>query len=324
MTHKRVIIFALILIVFTLSSSGFGQSGWTPKKLQTSSDLVGLYFTSVNTGWVAGDNGYLASTKDGGTTWRIHNIGVKANINEIYFRNDKNGYLVAGARMFATSDGGDTWKEIRIYAPAEFRRGTKPEFLSIRFSDKKRGIVVGSVLNNEEEVLDSLVMRTDDGGETWKRLTVPSKVELFHLDLNGSSHGWIVGDEGMILASTDYGQTWNKQNSGVRTALFNVDFNSDDEGIAVGEKGTVVYTADGGMTWQKRNVPHNERFMRVAFTDSRNVWVVGGKGVVIRSNDKGETWIDQQSKTNSDLYGLFMDKRYGYAVGANGLLLHYY
>ncbi|MCV4861168.1 hypothetical protein OFB63_34480, partial [Escherichia coli] len=83
---------------------------------------------------------------------------------EIYFRNDNNGYLVAGRKMFITNDGGKSWNETRIYRPGEFRNLT-PEFLSIRFADKKRGIAVGSLLRkvrNEEIVVESLVMRTED------------------------------------------------------------------------------------------------------------------------------------------------------------------
>ncbi len=51
----------------------------------------------------------------------------------------------------------------------------------------------------EDVVVDSLLMRTEDGGDSWKRITVPTKTELFHLDFNGNSHGWIVGDGGVIL-----------------------------------------------------------------------------------------------------------------------------
>ena len=106
-------------------------------------------------------------------------------------------------------------RKTRIYRPAEFGN-TTPEFLSIRFSDKKHGYAIGSLLRTtrgDEIVVDSLLMRTDDGGETWQRIPVPTKTELFHLDFNGNSHGWIVGDGGVILASEDEGRTWKKQAS---------------------------------------------------------------------------------------------------------------
>jgi photosystem II stability/assembly factor-like uncharacterized protein len=288
----------------------------------TTSDLVAVYFTTEDDGWVAGDNGYLASTADGGRTWKTYPLNTSEDINEIYFRNEKNGYLVAGRKMFITNDAGLSWSETVIYRPADFRNGS-PEFLSIRFADKRRGLVVGSVLNSAGAVVDSLVMRTEDGGETWSRVLVPTKAELFHLDYNGSSHGWIVGDEGAILATVDGGRTWAAQNSTTRLALFNVDFRDDEEGYAVGEKGLILRTENGGLIWQKVITTAPVNFMRVNFADDKNGWIVGHGGLVLRSSDKGRTWVKQESSGAGHLYGLFATKKFGWAVGAKGTILSF-
>ena len=315
-----IISFTLILTFSAVLT--FAQAGWIKNPSSTSSDLVAVYFTSENDGWVAGDKGYLASTSDGGRNWKRYPLNTTENINEIYFRNEKNGYLVAGKKMFITSDAGVTWRETVIFRPGDFKIGT-PEFLSIRFADKKRGLVVGSVLSKTGEVIDSLVMRTQDGGETWRRIPVPSKTELFHLDYNGNSHGWIVGDEGVILSTVDGGDTWIAQNSKTRLALFNVDFRDDDEGYAVGEKGVILRTENGGVTWQR--VVNNElvNLMRVDFADDKNGWIVGYGGVILRSSDKGRTWAKQVSSTTGHLYGLYITRKYGWAVGAQGTIITY-
>jgi photosystem II stability/assembly factor-like uncharacterized protein len=309
-------------ILMTAASASFAQSGWTKNTSGTNSDLVAVYFTTADDGWVAGDNGYLASTSNGGGSWKTYPLNTTEDINEIYFRTEKNGYLVAGRKMFITSDAGVTWRETVIYRPADFKN-TTPEFLSIRFADKRRGLAVGSVLNRAGEVIDSLVMRTDDGGETWNRVRVPSKTELFHLDYNGSSHGWIVGDEGVILSTIDGGVTWIAQNSKTRLALFNVDFRDDDEGYAVGEKGLILRTENGGVTWQRVVNEDPVNYMRVDFADDRNGWIVGYGGVILRSSDKGRTWVKQESSTRGHLYGLYITKKYGWAVGAKGTIIAY-
>ena len=310
--------FTCLLLVSVTNS--FAQTGWTRNASGTNGDLVAVYFTSADKGWVAGDNGYLASTTDGGRTWMTHTLNTSEDINEIYFRNEKNGYLVAGRKMFITSDAGATWRETVIYRPGEFRSGT-PEFLSIRFADKHRGIVVGSVLNRSGAVVDSLVMRTQDGGETWQRIMVPSKTELFHLDYNGGSDGWIVGDEGVILSTVDGGDTWILQNSETHLALFNVDFRDDREGYVVGEKGLILRTENGGVTWDRVPINTLANLMRVDFADDKNGWIVGYGGLILRSSDKGRTWIKQESTTTGHLYGLFITKKYGWAVGAKGVIL---
>lgn len=301
------------------------QSIWTLQRSIIRGDLVAVFFTSSDKGWVAGDGGYLASTNDGGQTWTKYPLNTTEDINEIYFRNDDNGYLVAGRKMFITRDAGKTWQETRIYRSGEFGTGT-PEFLSIRFSDKKHGYAIGSVLRqskDEDIVVDSLLMRTDDGGDSWQRITVPTKTELFHLDFSGNSHGWIVGDGGVILASTDNGITWTKQTSGTTLPLYNVDFRDDNDGYVVGKTGTILRTANGGSTWEKVSTNFTETFMRVDFADDKNGWIVGYKGDILRSNDKGKTWIRQESNTREHLYGLYMDKKYGWAVGASGVILQY-
>lgn len=323
-TSSRSLWLALLTIMFAVPEVS-AQSPWRKLPSAGTGDLVAVYFTSNERGFVAGDNGYLASTSDGGSTWTPYPLNVSEDINEIYFRNDNDGYLVAGRKMFITKDAGRTWNETRIYGQNQFR-GMTPEFLSIRFADKKRGIAIGSLLRrvrNEDIVVDSLVMRTDDGGESWTRIVMPTKTELFHLDFNGSSHAWIVGDGGVILSSTDSGRTWVKQVSGTTNALYNVDFRDDNEGYAVGEKGTILRTENGGAYWQRVIANFPENFMRVDFADDKNGWIVGHRGTILRSSDRGRTWVKQDSGTTNHLYGLFMFKKYGWAVGAKGVIVGY-
>ena len=320
MVLRSVFVF---LAIGTLAISAIAQSWMARNVGGGAGDLVAVYFTSPNNGFVAGDDGYLASTSDGGRTWSKYPLNTDEDINEIYFRNDKDGYLVAGKKMFLTKDSGRTWQETQIFKPTDFAKGTEPEFLSIRFADKKRGMAVGSVLNVDGSVKDSLVMRTEDGGDTWQRITVPAKKELIHLDYRGSSHVWVVGDDGAILYSSDGGTSWRAQTSGTTKALYNVDFRNDDEGFAVGEAGTILRTENGGSTWETVATNFHDTFLRVSFTDDKDGWIVGHSGMILRSADKGKTWIRQESGTASNLYGLSMNKKFGWAVGAKGTVLQF-
>ncbi len=320
-TSLRIALFIFLMIsVCGLNSQA---QSWTLEHVNTRGDLVAVYFTSSSRGWIAGDNGYLASTTDGGKTWTPYPLKTNEDINEIYFRDNDNGYLIAGRKMFITRDAGRSWQETRIYRTAEFGTGT-PEFLSIKFSDKKRGYVIGSVLKGKGEVVvESLLMRTDDGGETWQRINVPAKVELFHIDFSGSSRGWIVGDGGTILTSVDSGMTWSRQVSATSVPLFSVHFRDDKEGYVVGKSGMILRTSNGGATWEKVATPVRETFMRVGFTDDKNGWIVGYSGNILRSGDKGRTWTSEDSNTADHLYGLYMDKKFGWSVGAKGVVLSY-
>jgi photosystem II stability/assembly factor-like uncharacterized protein len=310
---------AVITLIFVANS--FSQT-WKLGKVESGGDLVSVYFTSASRGWIAGDNGYLAFTDDGGTTWNRYPLNTKDDINEIYFRNEKNGYLVAGRKMFLTADGGLTWRETVIYKPGDFPNGT-PEFLSIRFADKRYGYVIGSILNRKDEVIDSFLMRTDDEGETWYRQPVPTKTELFHLDFSGTSHGWIVGDKGVILATTDRGQTWHMQSSGIQRALFCVDFLNDKQGFAVGGGGTILRTTNGGQLWEPTRTNINQAFKRVNFVNEKIGFIVGFFGTILRTDDGGLSWTRQPISTNNRFFGLVADKKFGFAVGEAGIFAKY-
>lgn len=322
-------IFGKSLVLFLLTvfaaQSLFAQTGWQINRLKGTGDLISVFFTSSDDGWIAGDDGFLAFTKDGGKSWNKKILNTAASINEIYFRNDDNGYLVAGRKMFITKDGGKSWREDIIANQSEFEDGN-PEFLSIRFNTKKQGFIIGTIIDkeNEEIIIGSLLLKTEDGGETWSRIKVPAKVELFDLDFDGKSHGWIVGDMGTILATNDNGNTWVIQNSGTTETLYNVDFRDEKEGFAIGSGGTILRTVDGGNNWISVNALVSENTLfRIDFADEKNGWIVGSKGLVLRSYDRGKSWVRQSSQTSNSLYGLYMAKKYGWSVGREGVIIRY-
>lgn len=316
------IFIGFVFIVSAFSSLVSAQNGWEVVRRGGSGDLVSVYFTSSEKGWVGGDDGYLAMTTDAGKNWKRQILNSKESVNEIYFRNDDNGYVLCGHRIFISKDGGKNWRENILVNTKEYN-GMNPEFLSVRFIDKKRGWIVGSVSNQKDEVVDSLILQTLDSGESWARVSVPFKQEFYHLDFVDDYSGWIVGDKGLILTTSDGGATWTKQNSGVNVSLYNVDFRDLKTGIAVGGKGTILRTENGGATWVRVRTPETKSLLRVNFTDDKTGWIVGSGGAILRTDDRGKTWSKQDSHSNDSLYGLYMNKKNGWAVGKTGLVLKY-
>ena len=85
----------------------------------------------------------------------------------------------------------------------------------------------------------------------------------------------------------------------------------------------MLRTENGGATWDKVDVAFAETFKRVDFNDDKNAWIIGYSGRIIQTSDRGKTWFRQESGTNERLYGMFMDKKYGWAVGAKGVILNF-
>ncbi|HEX8069348.1 MAG TPA: YCF48-related protein [Pyrinomonadaceae bacterium] len=299
------------------------QAGWAATRLGAGGrDLNAVFFVDQKHGWIGGDGGQVWRTEDGGRSWTPLQLGNTDNVSDLFFRDKENGYLLAGNRVLTTDDGGATWREARRFADAEFG-GAEPELYSVRFTDKKRGWIVGN-LSRGNDIVDSLVLRTADGGQTWTRERVPARDELIHLDLDGDKRGWIVGDRGTILRTEDGGQTWARQRTGTNATLYHVEFLGDERGWAVGARGTILRTVDGGETWQAVVAPvARGTLLSVSFANADEGWIIGRGGVILRSSDGGRTWVQQESGTKQNLYALAFNKKRGVAVGGDGLVLQY-
>jgi photosystem II stability/assembly factor-like uncharacterized protein len=319
---RKRIVGSLVALTLTFITAVSAQQGWAPTRIGVNGfDLNTVYFLDTKRGWVAGDTGFLSRTDDGGRTWAKQSVATKNAINDIYFRSKEDGFLLSGNAIFATHDSGNTWFEARKFLPSEFQ-GAAAELYSVRFSSKKKGWVVGSISKNDY-VVDSILVYTDDGGDTWTRQRAPSRSELIHLDFVDDKHGWIVGADGTILYTFDEGRSWNKQDSGTKAVLYHVDFRDDKDGWSVGEKGTVLRTADAGRTWYPVESKVRTTLLSVQFVSDDEGWIVGRGGMIMRSEDAGRTWVHQESGTKQNLYALSFQKKLGWAVGGDGLVLRY-
>jgi len=319
-TLKLMRFCAAVGVLFIVISSAHAQS-WVPFKINTGgNDLNTVYFLDSKRGWVGGDGGYLSYTDDGGQSWRPQNVGTKAAINDIYFRDKEAGFLIAGNSIFVTRDG-TNWSQNRIFLPEEFE-GADVELYSVRFSSKKKGWVVGSI-SKRERVVDSILVYTDDGGDSWRRQRAPSRLELIHIDFVSDKRGWIVGDGGTILFTRDGGASWTKQNVGTTGTLYHVDFRNDRDGWVVGERGTILRTTDGGETWTTIPTNVNVTLLSIQFASDDEGWAIGRTGTILKSTDEGKTWVKDESTTRQNLYSIYFNKKIGWVVGGGGIVLRY-
>jgi len=316
---RLIVVPGLFLFCLNIASA---QSGWVANKVGLKGqDLNTVYFVDSKRGWIGGDNGFLSRTDDGGLTWSPQNVGTKQAINDIYFRDKEAGFLLAGNTIYITRDNGSVWQVSRKFLPTEFE-GAEVELYSVRFSSKKKGWVVGSI-SRDDRVIDSILVYTDDAGETWRRQRAPSRTELIHIDFVSDKRGWIVGAGGTILNTTDAGETWNKQTSGTTATIYHIDFRDDKRGWVVGEHGTILRTSDGGQTWTSVATSTKVTILSVQFLNDDDGWAIGRSGTILRTQDQGKTWLQQDATTKQNLYALNFNKKVGWAVGGDGTVLRY-
>lgn len=251
------------------------------------------------------------------SSWTAINYGGKIGFLGAFFLSETEGVLVGKhASIYKTYDGGVSI--LQRYAPL-MRNYT---IAAISFSSNTRGAAVGS---------DTLVLVTDDGGETWSKLPnsafqITSTVE--HLNqvqlLWGTDYGWCVGSNGTVLKTTDGGNTWRQIASGVNVELFGVSFADQNYGWAVGDEGVIIKTTDGGETWAQLISGVNSALKSVHFINTSYGWAVGNM-VILRTTDGGATWKTIQSVPNlsaefRDVH--FIDSQKGWVAGEFGYILH--
>lgn len=88
------------------------DTGNTWQSIYTDSSLSfqSVYFTSVDTGYVAG--GKLYKTTDGGITWIQIFSDTLNSVQEVYFVNNLLGFAGTSDKVYKTQDGGSNWSEI--------------------------------------------------------------------------------------------------------------------------------------------------------------------------------------------------------------------
>ena len=317
---NRLVIATLFL--FAIAAPIHSQQGWVATQVAPpAQDLNAVYFLDNKRGWIGGDGGFLSRTEDAGHSWVKQVVQTTSAINDIYFRDKDAGFLIAGNAIFTTRDNGGHWIEVRRFLPTEFD-GADVELYSVRFLSKKKGWVVGSV-SKRDHVVDSILLYTNDAGETWQRQRAPSRLELIHIDFANDKRGWITGADGTILTTLDGGASWTRQATGTKATLFHIDFRDEKRGVAVGERGTILRTEDSGITWTPIVVKKRATLLNVQFVTDNHCWAVGRSGTILRSDDGGLTWIEQESGTKQNLYSLYLVKKTGWAVGGAGMLLRY-
>jgi photosystem II stability/assembly factor-like uncharacterized protein len=159
--------------------------------------------------------------------------------------------------------------------------------------------------------------------------------QLADVTFVSASHGWTVGDRGLILHTADGGQHWEEQTSGVTCRLSSVFFLNDKLGWAAGgylqpytqaSVGVVLQTRDGGKTWSIQRDRILPAIRQIGFFDSHNGWAVGQSsalfpaGVYITS-DGGRSWTAVSGgAARSWLAADFIDPNNGALAGRDSLV----
>ncbi|MHC4914004.1 MAG: WD40/YVTN/BNR-like repeat-containing protein [Planctomycetota bacterium] len=172
--------------------------------------------------------------------------------------------------------------------------GTKGHLLGVHFPDAKNGWTVGA---------DGLVLRTADGGRTWKQQkTGLSKSDLYAVHFLDARRGWACGGNGdgprarghilmggdmsaaAVLRTTDGGGSWEKVWAPTNFTLTAIRMLDDKRGVigshggARHPDGDTVTSFDGGSSWGTKRI--FRALHALCFVDGKTGFAAGTRVMV--------------------------------------------
>ncbi|MCB0727595.1 MAG: T9SS type A sorting domain-containing protein [Ignavibacteriae bacterium] len=319
--------FILTILIFILSDSiTFSQPRWVKVNSPVNVSLRNCVFTDNLHGWAAGDDGVIIHTSDGGYNFEIQNSTIPFYINDIFFLNNRLGWVVAneflfsGTTILSTTNGGEVWT-------SELFPDTSQFFTNIYFRDSLNGFMSGFF---------GSIFKTSDGGNSWQQSMVDSSEYssfliskiTFSSPLNGFACGGYIDIAGVIWRTTDGGFNWSAD---VYSPEPFYDFYVFDQNRLISAGGDFEYgvqlsrTSNAGLNWEYESLNLFGQAYSIDFRRPEEAWMALGYALNWAvSYDSGNTWTDVPVTDNAEIYSVdFTDSTHGWAVGNNGVILRY-
>ena len=161
----------LILAITLAAHAQTPKSGpWEMQNSGTTASLRGIHAAGGGVAWASGTNGTVLRTEDSGYMWQ--SCAMPPGAEKLDFRGiwawdaDRAIVMSSGpgdqSRLYKTTDGCSHWTLLK----------TNPDkdgfWDAIAFSDPRNGYLLGDPVNGS-----FVLLRTEDGGATWKPVTSP-------------------------------------------------------------------------------------------------------------------------------------------------------
>lgn len=121
-----------------------------------------------------------------------------------------------------------------------------PYLFTVFFKNENEGLISG---------LGGVILRSQDGGRTWRYERVDRKQALFSVAAS-DGRAIVVGEKGLVRVSNDGGSSWGAPQPGsfpeIFTFMRDLGFEHNQQvGFIVGQQGTVLRSTDSGRTWSR-------------------------------------------------------------------------
>jgi len=226
----------------TILHTADGGKTWEKQSSPVPFYLMKVYFATSSKGWIVGERTHILSTVDGGKTWNIQFKDEDFILKSVSFCDPFHGWAVGEyGFIYHTKDGGATWKrQAGLFDISETTGDVEGgNFLfDVTAVDPQTAWAVG---------IDGYVIRTLDGGKTWKEVKTDAPKTQFFCVASNQGSTVLIGGNGTFLISTDNGKTWKNPKFEppiIYGWLYGIARRASTEFVAVGWDGN-IYLSDG-------------------------------------------------------------------------------
>jgi len=263
-------------------------------------NLNTIDFVNDNVGWIAGSNGTLFKTTDGGKNWITISINENWHISQIDFINESVGWGIGGVGnwwqfdshlVLKTTNGGLSW--------AQQFTSTSIGFKSLHVINETNVYAVGG----------DKIYKTTNGGINWINISTNLPNRNYNsVWFQDSQIGVVVGnyndgtaDRGIICRTTNGGTSWNENMVNEFNSIYELQFLDNANGYFRANLDTTHFickTEDLCASWTIK-IQHPYPITSYQFLDNSIIYAIMGDSIasynIMLSIDSGLSWQRSQS-----------------------------
>ncbi|SEA71004.1 Uncharacterized protein SAMN05660420_02909 [Desulfuromusa kysingii] len=217
--------------------------------------------------------------------------------------------VVVGERghILISEDNGSSWMQCQV--------PTRATLTAVYFIDRQNGWVVGH---------DQVILRTRDGGSSWKLVYENPEAQSPLLDILflDDNHGYAIGAYGQFLESFDAGSSWEGRWISEDDFHLNQIVAVGDQLFIAAEAGFAYRSDDQGQNWTLLDPDYQGSFFAIFPAEHNRLLLFGLRGHLFLSDDAGETWSTTTTGTEASLTsGIRLDDGSIVITGLAGVIL---
>ena len=324
-----------LIVILLFNATLFGQ--WTIKPANVSNELVSMEFVNQSTGWIAGSQGIILKTTNGGDNWQTFQYNSNYRMYSLKFVNENTGYLIGFYyqdyqfqfnKIIKTVNAGINWTD--VFSAMGYN--DRYSFNSIDFINTSTGFLCTS--RNNGFVGSGSVLRTTNNGDNWSGVNLPGHLVYKKVVCSSNGNVFVWGryevdvpgyDTNCIFRSIDGGNNWTEiyRKKGINWRNLSVTGNivsfAGDFSVSTG---ILIRSLNSGSSWDTIAAGNIPLITDMIFTSNNTAWLSGYTGNILMTENSGLNWSYQLQSQSFMIYDISMlPNCIGYAAGSNGKIL---